>query len=146
MIDLEAVLADAGATAPIKERVELLLGFFRNVTGQEAEELIISEYIAKSGEEEERVFEGLFYFLGDALFESKKFLHSVTLDRLPLSVFNYWEIDAQHFDAFADAKDTSQLTLRLSSALQSATFRASGVNCNRLKRFFVERVRDHIGT
>jgi len=144
-IDLDNVLADARAKAPIRERLELLLRFFNNVTGKDPDEAIISEYLAKDKEEVQHVFKSVFYILGSNLFESKNFTQRLTLDCLPLSSFNYWEFDAQDFDDAANPLESSQVTLSLSSGLQNAVIHATGANCSRLRRIFVERMRDHIG-
>lgn len=144
MINLEKVLADAGATAPIGERVNLLLRFFNSAVGHDPDELIISEYVVSENGEEEHVYSGVFFLLGDRLYESKNFLHHVTLDQTPLSEFTYWELSPKNFDTFDEAVADSQLTVKLSNGLLGATIRASGMNCNRLRRLFLDRMRDKI--
>ena len=149
-IDIESVLSDAGATAPIKGRVETVLRFFKAATGQEPDDVIISEYVAKSQNEEQRVYTSVFLFRGNNLFyEAKNFLHETELDCHKLSQFGYWQLTSIKFGELTDATEHSRLTLKMSWVTDSrwvAIMRASGLNCNRLARIFKDRIRRVVGS
>lgn len=146
MNELKGVLKDSGALAPVRERVEILVNYFEAIVGKTPEEIFISEYMSKTKEGEERVFEGLWYFLDDSIYESKNFLHTVTLDKIRFSTFLYWEVSSRNYDEFENAKEDSHLKVHCGGNSFGSTLQASGVNCDRLRDIFLNRIKPALET
>jgi hypothetical protein len=147
-IDVVGILADSGGTAPIRDRVELILRHFRAATGRDAEDAFVSEYVTKSESGSQRVYESLYLFFGQQFYEAKNFLKETNLDCVHLSSFAYWQLISTEFDDFTDATTESRLSIELAARSYtgiSAKLQASGKNCNRLARIFRERILPVVG-
>lgn len=134
----EAYLADIGATAALRERVERALGWYLRVVGDHAEAIHVSE---QAGDEGSRVYEALWIFAAGSASELSLVGDDVSIDEVATSGnIARWELKARDYD-FGEPTDAARCTLEITFRNdQFGYLNASGKNCRWLVRLTKERV------
>ncbi|HEY3394088.1 MAG TPA: hypothetical protein VGK58_15350 [Lacipirellulaceae bacterium] len=137
----ESALASAGAEQPVRERIDQILKFLKELDVDNVDDIFISEYLDQSGGEKRRVYESLMVFSAGYIHEAKNFLHSYNVDSLNLAHFTYWQVEKTDLDDVNKPQATSRILVTLSTLhMMGCTLKASGENCKTLLRLFKKHI------
>jgi len=116
------------------ERVEYILNFYEKLYSGQIEDIFISEYLNEDGT---RVYENLWFFTNEFLFEAKQFIIEDNFDSMSIvNTIKYWNILKKEYDY-----ETSSIKSRMSVYISfveklTAILKASKENCDNLKLIF----------
>jgi hypothetical protein len=144
MSELTDYYNDLGITQPIIERVDAARALVTALGVSQVDDFFVSEYIQEEKGAQTRVYESVFFFYKNYIFEAKNFIQGDTIDCTTLDCFHYWEVAKKSFD-FQTATDQSGLRIQLGYGMHlQCHFKASGKNCLKVWSVFSERIRGHL--
>ena len=131
-------LESIGITRPIRERIETIYEFYKEICPDKITGIFVTEYIKESAERE---YENLWFFSPKCCMEAKNFITQDNFDMDPIykRVIG-WEIQKQDYD-FKKATEISRFSLIFSLPFnRAADFKASKKNCDYLKEIFLNYI------
>lgn len=131
-------LTSIGVTELFQARAEAVVSFYEALYPNQLREIFVTEYVDK---ENKRQFENFWIFTDTLCLEAKKFLTQDDFDASPLvGQVKYWSVKKEKYD-FLEASVDSRLTVYFSLVAGIVgELKASGSNCDHLKRLFLSYV------
>lgn len=131
-------LDSIGVTNLFRDRAEEIIAFYEALYPQQLKEIFVTEYVDK---ENKRQFENVWIFTDKLCCEAKRFLKEDDFDATTLkNQVKYWSLKKEKYN-FQQGTSDSRLTVyfNLVSGIRGE-LKASGENCDYLKRIFVEYI------
>jgi hypothetical protein len=139
-----AYLASVGIVDALRQRVESIYDFYRQICPEEVSGLFVTEYIKEDGTRE---YESLWFFSAGFVMEAKGFVTNDDFDMASLrGRVVHWQIQKSEYD-FRNATERSRLHLEFALGDGvGGTLRSSKENCDRLRdvlrRYIVANMSD----
>ena len=132
-------LKSIGITTALRERIETIYEYYKEICSDEITDIFITEYIK---EDESREYENLWFFSDKYFMEAKQFITKDDFDiaSIEKSII-YWKIEKKDYD-FKKATEKSRLFL--SAVLNNVVdgdFKASKENCDYLKEIILKYIK-----
>jgi len=140
--EFKKYLKDVGITGDIRERVERIYDFYREICPDEITGIFITDYIKEDGE---RVYEHLWFFSEKYCMEAKQFITTDDFDITPIkSRILYWGLKKQDYD-FKKATEKSRLHLKFKmDTWIDGELKASKGNCDYLRDIILEYIKSNL--
>ena len=132
-------LESIGITKAIRERIETIYEYYKEMCSDEITGIFITEYIKEDGSRE---YENLWFFSDKYCMEAKQFITTDNFDITSIKKqISYWAIKKQDYD-FKKATEKSRLSLSVAfNADITGTFKAAKENCDYLKEIIFEYIK-----
>ena len=139
--EFKKYLKDVDIIGDIRERVERIYDFYREICPDEITGIFITDYIKEDGE---RVYENLWFFSEKYCMEAKQFITKEDFDITPIqNRICRWAIQKKDYD-FKKATEKSRLLLKFYFGVELGVLigelKASKENCDYLKDIILKYV------
>ena len=117
-------------------RINFIFDFYKETCPEEISDVFITDYLDKNGV---RHFESLWFFSANMIMEADLFLSQDDCDLAILkNNIVRWNVSKKGYD-FKEVKEESRMKIVVYLKRDMrCTFKASGLNCNKLKEIFLK--------
>jgi hypothetical protein len=135
-------LKSIGIPEAIRERIEMIYEFYREICPDEITGVFVTDYIKEDGSRE---YENLWFFSDKYFMEAKQFITQDNFDIAPIkNRISYWNIRKQDYN-FKKATPKSRFYLKISMEFPtSGEFKAAKENCDYLRSIFFQYIKPNL--